>query len=215
MQVRGSHHLGQRVYALEPVAMVRHRLARTPQVVERERRVLAAAVARDGGAIRGLEIPIGEDSACAQRLTHFLDGGAVHVGDSLHPVVATVAAHERTPVRQLGHRSYGEPPAPVEEQPLLVRQLLEDSRVVAGDAAVKHQIVTPRDDHQRIELQVLARDHGGLRPALACPATTGPEALFAEDEPACGLHGDLNRVGHAGENLASVSVLVTLEGRPD
>ena len=79
--------LGRGVDALEPLAVVDHRLADPPQVVERDGAVLATAVAVGARAGRHREVAVGDRPALAQGLAHLDDRRVVLVLD-LAPVAA-------------------------------------------------------------------------------------------------------------------------------
>ena len=131
-----------------------------------------------------------------------------------------IATHEHAPVRQLVHRADREPTTPVEEAPLVVRELGEVLRAVAVDARVQHEVVAARDDHQRVELQVLARERrrrgypasprsGARATGPACRGrTAGPRACEICRGPV--IPGNLSGLapykGVRAEQLSTVSV---------
>ena len=202
----GRDGLGQRVHALEPFSMMGHRLADAPQVVERQRGILVTAVGGDHAPFGRGEVAVRQRSTFPQRGAHLDDRGADGLGDLCHPRIVAVAAHQHPPVRELFHRPDREPAAPVEELPFAVRQVVEEVGPVTGDTGVQHQVVTAGDDHQRVELHVLGRDHRGARPALALPPPPGPQALAAEDEPAGGCARDLDGFGHRPQRRVGARV---------
>ena len=99
----GATVLRQRVDALEALAVVRHRLADAPEVVQRERRVLVPAIGVDRGPVGGDEVAVRQRSAFAQRVAHLVDGRAEVVGDALDP------RHARG-LRRMSTRQYGSSP---------------------------------------------------------------------------------------------------------
>ena len=108
---------------------------------------------------------------------------AGHAANARVAIVAiALAAHDHAPVRQLVHRSDGQPATPVEELALLVGQLFPHAGRVVEHAAVQRDVLAASDDLQRVELQVLHRAHGLLGALDAAPAPPGPQALLAEDE---------------------------------
>ncbi len=83
-QVGRGNHFGQRVDALEVLAMVGHHLAGAPEIIQSQGAVLAAAVALRPGARRHLEVAVANGTALAQDDPHFLDGLGVlqaHLAD--------------------------------------------------------------------------------------------------------------------------------------
>jgi hypothetical protein len=71
---------------------------------------------------------------------------------------------------------------------------------------VQHQIVTARDDHERVELDVFARRHRRRRAALTAPAPPRPQALFAQNEPTRRSCVYLNRTIHHDGTTMSQTV---------
>ncbi len=181
--MRGRDRFGERVHALEALAVVRHHFAGAPQIIQRQRAVLAAAITLRACARRHREVAVAHDAALAQDGPHLDDGIGVVALDAAHAqVVLALAAHDHAPVRQLVHRPDGQPAAPVEELALLIGQLFPHAGRVVEDTAVQLDVLAAGDDLQRVELQILHRAHGLLGAHEAAPAPPGPQALLAEDE---------------------------------
>ena len=185
--------LGQRIDALEPLAPDDHRLADAPQVVERERAVLPAAVVVDPGPIAHREVAVADLASRPQHGAHLLDRVGV-VAFDLDPVgLVALPPHHDPEGRQLLHRADGQPAAPFEELTPVVGQ---DRPVVDGvvdDPAGERQVVRPGDDDERIELEVLHRTHRGPGAIEAGPAAAGPQTLAPHDVAARRHGRDLDR----------------------
>ena len=67
----------KRIDTLEIFAVVSHYLAGAPQIVKRQRTVLAAAIAVSPFARRHLEVAIADRAAFTQDVAHFDDGFSV------------------------------------------------------------------------------------------------------------------------------------------
>jgi hypothetical protein len=120
---------------------------------------------------------------------------AGHVGKPRRAIALT--AHDHAPVRQFLHGSDGQPAAPVEEFALVVGQLFPQTRRVIENTAVQQDVLTARNDLQRVELQVLDRAHRLLRALTAAPAPPRPQTLLAEDKPA-------GRIDVDGQHIAAI-----------
>ena len=192
-QLGRGHGLGEGIDALEAVASKDHRVADPPQEVERQRAVLAAAVVVDAGTRAGGELAIADRAAFGEDLAHLGDRRSV-LALELDPVrLVELAAHEDAPVRQLVHRPDREPAAPVEELALLVGERRPVALSVVEHTGVEDQVVGAREEHERIELELLDGAHRLFRALESLPPATRPQALLPEDEPASDLERDLQR----------------------
>ena len=165
----------------EPLATRHHRLAGPPQVVERDRAVLAATVMVHAGPLVHREVAVGDLATRGQDRAHLRDGVRVLLGQRRQVSVVALAMHQHAPMWELVHRADDQPATPLEEPPLPVGQ---DRPVVDGvvdHAAREDQVVGSRDHRERIQLQVLDRAHRRLGAAQALPAASRPQALAAQD----------------------------------
>src|SRR2546423_2475501 len=118
------------------------------------------------------------------------------------------------PVWQLVHWPDGQPAAPVKELALLIGQVFPHARRVIEHAAVQGNVLAARQDLQRVELQVLHGAHGRLGALAASPASSGPQALLAQDEATGGLDGDGEHDNLSSEMVGYEPDYITLS-RPD
>ena len=201
-EMRGRNRFGEGVDALKVLAVVRHHFAGTPQVVQRERAVLAAAIVVRSRARRRREVAVGHRAALVQDGPHLDERIGVFEGQGAKPRAAlTLATHDHAPVGQLVHRAGGQPAAPVEEAALLIGQLLPLAGPIREDAAVERDVVAAGDDLQRVELQVFHRTHGLVGALKAVPAPPRPQALLAENEATGGRDVDGQHTDRAEERL--------------
>lgn len=107
----------------------------------------------------------------------------------------TASRHVDSKIRQVFHRVDEQPAPIIEELALLVHHLGKQLWFVIEYAAMQDNILTAREDVERVKLHGFARADGLRHALLPAPATPGPQSLFAEDKTPrdllrddCGFH---------------------------
>src|SRR5688572_4017995 len=102
-------------------------------------------------------------------------------------LVATPFFHVHAPVWLFLHLVHCKPAPLIKRLAILISDIIQILGLVVQHTAVQDQILTARNDIQRIELHRFTgadRLSGSL---LTLPSTAGPQSLLAEDKSSCSL----------------------------
>ena len=168
-----------------------HQLARQPQIVERQPRVVARPVA--GYLLAAGQIAAAERPALAERLPHLVEQRPVRRREGRPARGCGSPAHDGPPIGQLGHRRDEEPLAVVKGDAITIEELVQERGPIIGHAAVQRQIVAARHDVEWIDLDQLGAADGLSDTRFAGKPSARPQALAAQHIPA--HHLNRNRGG--------------------
>ena len=159
-----------------------HQLARQPQIVERQPRIVACPIARH--LLAAGQIAAAERPTLAERLPHLVEQRPVRRREGRPARGRRSPPHDGPPIGQLGHRRDEEPLAVVKGDAITIEELVQERGPITGHAAVQRQIVAARDDVERIDLDQLGAADGLSDPGFAGKSPARPQALAAQHIPA-------------------------------
>ncbi len=196
----GQHPLGKIVDLLKPFAPGDHELAPVKELLEGALRRLPvpppAAAMAGGLEVPGLQGPIVANAA-EHLAGHLLVHGLAAPGPAHHGQVEAIVAHG-----QIGGRV-----GPVlEHRTILVLQVVEPDRLIAGHAAAQHVVMGALDHGDRVDLHPAeALDGAGHGPAAAAERIPPQQPLPVQEQPAGVAGGNVGDGRHGGGSSESGS----------